>query len=626
MKILKTTISRSFSPYKSFTLLARGPVVAVLLLCAFAPSAIAQCTSGNLTAVSDFEKNSLVIDVRPDQINQFKGKSSFKDEARIVLVNMNPFLFSYTLKVDQTEVQDTGFLNFLKLLGSPVSDLIGSVSASSRSKALSATSGGNIALLIARTAIPPAAPHSSCPGPQVADATAAIQQLDQVRTAVLNKLNGAGGIPGVTADVTNTAAQYLPARGYFLTQKDIIFDSSVEAAPLCTAADTLHNNLTAAATAYPTVDTMGTVLTEVRDFQSMVEELKNSALEYKTEYDGCPARANGMNYADNLVRLANELTKLGQAYETKVNAMLDETKGYDALVQTIAKLNGHENRTLQREYTVFSQYDISALDITATAVPLGEDAGLPRKDFNPQRVVGDTQKAQYAGNAPTQSARLVSVGATESAQGVRVFAPHRASLRAQAEESGDADSGGGGNGSENAGGAKQIKTTGTIGARRFEISAGMAFSSLDRREFQPVLGYPRNAQGQIIDLATGNPTNDRKLTKIVGVSEQSSRRFAPLAMLHYRLPFSRYIFASAGFTGKRDDYGVDLEYLIGPSVLYRNMFFTFGGYAGKQQKLAGDLFDGSPIEGDIPVRKDYKWGLGFSFTYKIPLGDKKSSQ
>jgi hypothetical protein len=159
-----------------------------------------------------------------------------------------------------------------------------------------------------------------------------------------------------------------------------------------------------------------------------------------------------------------------------------------------------------------------------------------------------------------------------------------------------------------------------------KISAGMAFSSLDRREFQPVLGYPRNEQGEIIDPATGNPTTERKLTKVVGLSEQSSRRFAPLAMLHYRLPFSRNIFASVGFTGKRDDYGVDLEYLIGPSVLYRNMFFTFGGYAGKQQKLAGNLFEGAKIEGEIPVRKDYKWGLGFSFTYKIPLGGKKPSQ
>jgi hypothetical protein len=54
------------------------------------------------------------------------------------------------------------------------------------------------------------------------------------------------------------------------------------------------------------------------------------------------------------------------------------------------------------------------------------------------------------------------------------------------------------------------------------------------------------------------------------------------------------------------------------------MFFTFGGYAGKQQKLAGDLFLGAPVDGDFAVRKDYKWSWGFSFTYKIPLGSSTS--
>jgi hypothetical protein len=54
------------------------------------------------------------------------------------------------------------------------------------------------------------------------------------------------------------------------------------------------------------------------------------------------------------------------------------------------------------------------------------------------------------------------------------------------------------------------------------------------------------------------------------------------------------------------------------------MFFTVGGYAGKQQKLAGDLFLGAKLDGDsVPVRKDYRWGLGFSFTYKVPLDKKK---
>jgi hypothetical protein len=609
--------------FTKFTLIAT-----TLILFAVAPRTLAQCTVGNLKSVSEFEKTALVIDVRPDQINQFRGKSSFKDDAHIVLVNMNPFLFSYTLKVDQTEIQDTGFLNFLKLLGSPVSDIIDSASAAGRSEALTTTLGGNLDLLITRTFNRPVAPHSSCNAAQVADATLAIQELASVRKKVLDDLLGLPGAPGVPAtpglkaEVANRNGQYVNARARFSLQKDVIFDSSVEATQLCTSANTLHQDLTSAAAAYPDVATMGKLLTAVRDFKSLVEELKSSATEYQVEYAGCPARANGLGYAENLIRLANELNKIAEAYETKVNALTAETKGYDALVKTIATLNTHEDRTLQREYTVHSQYDISALDITATAVPLGEDAGLPR-DFTPQRVVGNIQSAQSS-RAAQGNARLVNVGATDSAQGVRVFAPRGMGVTAQAEK---ADEGGGEKGGgeeESGGGAKQIKAKGTIGARRFEISAGMAFSGLDRQEFKPVLGYPRNAQGEFIDPATGNTTTTPKLTTIAGLSEQSSRRFAPMALLHYRVPFNRNVFLSAGFTGKNDDYGLNLEYLLGPSVLYKNMFFTFGGYAGKQQKLAGDLYQGAPVEGDFAVRKDYRWSWGFSFTYRIPLGGSKS--
>ena len=82
----------------------------------------------------------------------------------------------------------------------------------------------------------------------------------------------------------------------------------------------------------------------------------------------------------------------------------------------------------------------------------------------------------------------------------------------------------------------------------------------------------------------GKPTDKRELTTIVGTSEDSKRRISPIAMLHYRMPYTRNVFASVGVTGKRDSAGTDLEYLLGPSFLFRNMFFTVGGYAGKQQR------------------------------------------
>ena len=61
--------------------------------------------------------------------------------------------------------------------------------------------------------------------------------------------------------------------------------------------------------------------------------------------------------------------------------------------------------------------------------------------------------------------------------------------------------------------------------------------------------------------------------------------------------------------------------MVGPSFNFKNMFFTFGGYAGKQQRLAGDLFLGARLtDSDVPVINSYTWKPGFSFTYRIPVG------
>ena len=604
---------------------------ALLLLTLSATAARGQCSSANLKDPALLARTSLVIDVRPDQINQFRGKTAFREQAHIALINMNPFLFGYRIKVDQTEVQDTGFLNFLSLLGSPVTDIIGSPASVGRSAGLRTTAGGSLELLIARTNTKGAVAFS-CKLEDAgdtaalrADAGRAIDQLAEARQRSL------GAMAVVKSDLDTRSAEYANARAAFLTQKDTIFNSSVEAGVLCDSANTLYAGLSAPANAYPTTDTLNDLMKKVADFKSLVGELESSARDYKTEYENCPARTQGVNYPDNLIRLAGELRALATAYETKVNALINETKGYDALVATIERLSGREAQTLQREYTVFGQHDISALDITVTPEPLGADAGLPvQKDLADRRfdVVGSTQGAGGGGNV-----RIINAGA-DDLSGIKVFGPRVGRAASAGAGDGDGDKGddGGGDkgggetaGGGDGGGGKEIKhSSSTIGWRNFEVSGGMVFSSLGKREFQPVLGYARNEQGVIVG-EDGQPTDKRELTTVVGVSEDSGRRISPIAMLHYRMPYVRNVFASVGVTGKRDDAGTDLEYLIGPSLLLRNMFFTVGGYAGKQQQLAGDLFLGAKLpETSVPVRKDYKWGLGFSFTYKVPLGKPKT--
>lgn len=619
----------------------RALLTAGLLLVLGATDARGQCTVALLDAPTKLAKTSLVIDVRPDEINQFKGKYSFRDQAHIALVNMNPFLFSYRIKVDQTEIQDTGFLNFLSLLGSPVTDLIGAPASAGRNAKLRETAGGSLQRLITRTASPALA--GTCTAALKSDAEKALEELGLVRQEVLKKREE------VAADLGTEAGNYKGARGAFDAEKGIIFNASVEAKDLCDSSNRLFRGL--AGNAYPSVETMTELKKDVTDFRSLVNELRESAEDYNNAYEDCPARAGGLSYPDNLVRLANELDALGAAYEARVNGLLNETKGYDALKEAISSLEAEipdpenpgvkkkVNRKLQRQYTVFGRYDISALDITVTPEPLGADSGLPvRRDLDnlpPQDVVGDIQSAGRGRVAPQSSVRLINAGAGEVGSGARVFAPHvgrAASAGADAADGGGDGGSGGGGGNGNGGGGgddeggKAIRTSGTIGDRRFEVSGGMVFSSLGRREFQSVLGYRRNEQGEIVD-DEGNPTDQRELTSIVGVSEDSGRRISPIGMLHYRFPYARNFFASVGVTGKRDSAGTDIEYLLGPSFLYRNMFFTVGGYAGKQQRLAGDLFLGAKLEDDsVPVRKDYRWGLGFAFTYKIPLGETKSER
>ena len=81
---------------------------------------------------------------------------------------------------------------------------------------------------------------------------------------------------------------------------------------------------------------------------------------------------------------------------------------------------------------------------------------------------------------------------------------------------------------------------------------------------------------------------------------------------------------SLGITAKNDNKGADLEYLVGPSFsfLEDKLFLTLGGYAGRQQKLEGDLFPRAAIPSDLaelPIRKNYKWSFGVALTYKIPI-------
>jgi len=170
-----------------------------------------------------------------------------------------------------------------------------------------------------------------------------------------------------------------------------------------------------------------------------------------------------------------------------------------------------------------------------------------------------------------------------------------------------------------------FKTKFTFGnAPFFSISGGLIFTPLRKREYIRVQGFELDAQGNQV-LVNGKPN----LTTVIGLKESSPTRIIPAVFLNGLLTerktgFIDGVHLSLGITAKNDNKGTDVEFLVGPSLsmLERRMFFTFGGYAGKQQKLAGNLFEGLALPSgvsEIPVEKNYRWHVGFALSYRIPV-------
>jgi len=83
------------------------------------------CDPNQLRTAEDLERNYRVIDARPGEVNKVRGKNAFKKRAQLAIINMNPFMYTYDVKVEQSLIEDRAQLDFLKLLGGPITDLAG---------------------------------------------------------------------------------------------------------------------------------------------------------------------------------------------------------------------------------------------------------------------------------------------------------------------------------------------------------------------------------------------------------------------------------------------------------------------------------------------------------------------
>lgn len=179
-----------------------------------------------------------------------------------------------------------------------------------------------------------------------------------------------------------------------------------------------------------------------------------------------------------------------------------------------------------------------------------------------------------------------------------------------------AGGGGGGNG--------DLKNEIRIGGIPFNLAMGLAYTSLEERTYDEIVGFARDRNG--------NLTNGENLTRVVGLTSSSGYRLAPLALLHSRLfDFgNRSFYFSTGVTGKKTDDKLAIEYLLGGTVnaYRRKIFVTFGAFAGKQTVLGGDFFLGAKLDKDqsVTTTTRYVWKPGFAISYDITRILRKDSQ
>jgi hypothetical protein len=155
-----------------------------------------------------------------------------------------------------------------------------------------------------------------------------------------------------------------------------------------------------------------------------------------------------------------------------------------------------------------------------------------------------------------------------------------------------------------------------IGGIPFNLAVGLAYTSLEQRTYDEIVGFANDRQG--------NLTNGQNLARVVGLTSDSDYRLTPIALLHSRL--TRFgggydLYFSTGITGKKTDNSFDVEYLLGASVnIYqRRVFLTFGTFAGKQQILGGDFFEGMQLgkTQNVTIQNRYVWKPAISFSYDI---------
>lgn len=585
------------------------------------------------------ETRQRIIDARPNRVFAAKGKTRFGNKGTVVIANMNPFLFEgYRITIQEEEIKDEALVKFAKAL----IPIAGPFAESARQEAGFAGEPDqdiNLEELVSRLLAPPISPNPPPPGaapgapplpPTVLAGCTTTpclamkhiiglkNQLVAYELAIRNYFTDGPGPGPYPATSYMTTTNFSVTKANFVNAGGTIFDRDTDTPLLCTTVNNLLPILTSA-NAYPSKDQLMLRQRDIEDMVSKAKALKKAVDLYKAQ-DALKSTkwigSTGFDYLEDLDLFAQELSgAVNTKYDAKAKGLFAQVVEFDKMKESITNLTGKEKTLLQQEFPIGGKYDFSK--ITVTVQPIGE-----KTPENP------TGKKETAAN------RDASVGNDNgsNSKGSLTSAPSEGTDRRLDESSPS-----GGNRFAEAAAANQTtsssapasKTTDvvTTGKPRFELGLGMAYSPVEKRQFQIVSGFARDR--------LGNLTNGETFTKVVGFSERTENRLMPVAMVHTRLTeYPKHnVYFSLGITGSRDELGTNIEYLIGPSInLSDNLFVTAGAFVARQQSLASDdAFVGAAVPSGfeaIPVRSRYRLKPGLSFSYRLPVsgsGKKKTA-
>jgi hypothetical protein len=541
------------------------------------------------------------------------GKSK---TARVSIVNLNPFLYDYTVTVEDEEFPEPAIAAFFGTIKVFWGDL------SSAAKAKPQVAGGEV-------------PDSTRAG--VAKALEAVKKSDALPSACDKNATEAYSY---LLDLVNESKADLGSEDKKLFDQVVAdFNQLVEkyAAALTAVNDPLiqcHDLYTNIASFRQSLDEKSPKLnkdarklkTVVQGRSDQVSELMNLADQFRELYPNCKPLVNGFDSLTALRAYGQARIKFfTDNYLTPLNGVTGKQDEFAKLHKMIALVEKHAGALLRKEIVVgnYQARTIAMIGLARTPKPKEKDAEGESPDsaaiaLAHSPVLSDVTPAEFVNFAPARPAGVASPA------GARLFPAHATSLvptfpmrplavslNQSADETAAQDGG------NQAGATAEKPHKLYFGGKNalFSLSGGFVVTTLEKPEYGPVLGVARDRNG--------NATNGDALAKVLGLTDKTDHRVTPLLMLNTRI-YQKPAFGihgSFGVTGRYDNQGPAVEYFPGLSLslLDNRLFFTGGFYFGKQQRMAGDLFQNAPLGDNTSglVRNEYHAKPGVSITFKI---------